>query len=419
MSRRAQLLFLFSFPVLLLLSAFALEPPAALAAGLGRIIVSPSLLLTDYLAVGGRGATLLNAGLCGLACAALVVICRVDVNGPFLAAVYTVIGFAFFGKNILNIWPIFAGVWLHTRYQGIPYRNALLVALFGTTLAPLTSFFAFAAGLQPLPGVALGTFLGLLAGVILPPMASHMLRFHDGYNIYNIGFTGGIIGSFVIANMRSFEFAVAPVSLLCDTWHVFFAVYFTAVSAALLLAGLAFSRRDPAGAWRAYRQICRSSGRLVSDFTAIGDYGSTVCNMGIMGLLSVAFVLLLGGTFNGPVIGGLLTVVGFAAFGKHPPNCLPVLAGVVLASLFKVWDIPATTVVIAGLFGTTLAPIAGQYGPLAGLAAGFFHLSVVMNVGVLHGGINLYNNGFAGGFVAAFLVPVLDFLKRNGAARET
>ena len=42
-----------------------------------------------------------------------------------------------------------------------------------------------------------------------------------------------------------------------------------------------------------------------------------------------------------------------------------------------------------------------------------------MNVAFLHGGINLYNNGFAGGFVASFLVPLLDFLKRNGVKSET
>ncbi|MFO7736253.1 MAG: DUF1576 domain-containing protein, partial [bacterium] len=67
----------------------------------------------------------------------------------------------------------------------------------------------------------------------------------------------------------------------------------------------------------------------------------------------------------------------------------------------------------AGLFGTTLAPIAGQYGLKAGVVAGFFHLSIVMNVLVLHGGLNLYNNGFAGGFVASFIVPLIDALKRK------
>lgn len=56
---------------------------------------------------------------------------------------------------------------------------------------------------------------------------------------------------------------------------------------------------------------------------------------------------------------------------------------------------------------TTLAPIAGEFGVFAGLVAGFLHSSVALNVGIVYSGMNLYNNGFAGGLVAAFMVPVI------------
>jgi hypothetical protein len=36
-----------------------------------------------------------------------------------------------------------------------------------------------------------------------------------------------------------------------------------------------------------------------------------------------------------------------------------------------------------------------------------------MNVGYLHGGVNLYNNGFAGGIVASIFVPVIDAFKKG------
>jgi hypothetical protein len=35
-------------------------------------------------------------------------------------------------------------------------------------------------------------------------------------------------------------------------------------------------------------------------------------------------------------------------------------------------------------------------------------MTLVSNVAYLHGGLNLYNNGFSCGFVAAFMVPLLD-----------
>lgn len=414
MAKQKTVFFLFSFPLLLIFTSFLLQPLNEILSGMHRIIVSPSILLTDYLVVGGPGATFLNAGLCGLAASALIVICDVRINGPFIAAVYTVMGFAFFGKNIFNIWPILGGVYLFSLYQNTPYRNNLLVALFGTTLAPLVSFFAFSAGLPGYSGIALGAAFGLFGGFILPSLASHMLRFHDGYNIYNVGFTGGIIGSFFVANARSSGFEIAATEILAEEYDLFFKVFFGFVFSALILTGVWFSRTSAKGLIQPLKKIYRSTGRLVSDFTTIGDYPSTYINMGVMGFISMAFVAVLKGSFNGPVIGGLLTVVGFSAFGKHAKNCLPILLGVAAASMVKIWETSTTVVIIARLFGTTLAPIAGQYGAIAGIAAGFFHLSIVMNVGVLHGGINLYNNGFAGGFVASFLVPIMNFLKRHG-----
>ena len=36
----------------------------------------------------------------------------------------------------------------------------------------------------------------------------------------------------------------------------------------------------------------------------------------------------------------------------------------------------------------------------------------------LHAGMSLYNNGFAGGFVAAFLVPIYDTLRSNHHAYD-
>ena len=416
MSERGAYVFLAALPALLLLTGIVIEPVTVTAPGLLRIITARSLLLSDYLAVGGVGATMINAGVCGLVSIALMKRAGIQVNGPFIAAVYTVVGFAFFGKNVYNIWPILVGVFVHTRVQQIPFRNSLLIALFGTTLAPLVSYFSFAAGLPAVTAIVLGAVLGGVVGFVLPPLASHMLRFHDGFSLYNIGFTGGIVGSFFVAVFRSFRFEINPEITLVEHLDRFFEVYLGAVFVALIVLGVIVGRRSDVGLRDGIARIFRSSGRLVSDFVQIGGLGASLVNMGVMGIVSAIFVLLLRGHFNGPVIGGILTVVGFAAFGKHPLNCLPVLAGVVLASLIKIWEPTTTGVIIAGLFGTTLAPIAGQYGPLAGMAAGFFHLSIVMNVGVLHGGINLYNNGFAGGFVASFIVPTLDALKQTRKA---
>ena len=423
MGKRTQFLCLVFFPAALvvigLMRGLVLEDPGEFWQGLMAIQISPSILLHDYFAVGGFAATLVNAGLLGLICCLLMKLLDIDVNGPFIAAVYTVIGFAFFGKNLLNVWPIWLGVLLYARTQSVSFKNFALVAFFGTTLGPLVSVLAFGPWLHGWAAAAAALGFGTLAGFVLPPLASHMLRFHDGYNVYNIGFTGGIVGSIVVAVLRSFSpggFPGIEGPPMTGAYNMPIATVLVVFSLLSLVAGVLFDRFGERSLVDRLKRIHASSGRLVSDFTTIGDHPSVMVNMGLLGMLSCGFVIALGGDFNGPVVGGILTVVAFAAFGKHSRNCIPILAGVVIAILVTNWDLAenhTTPLIIAGLFGTTLAPVAGQYGVLAGLAAGFLHVSVVMNVGFLHGGVNLYNNGFAGGFTAAVLVPIIVALQKG------
>ena len=73
---------------------------------------------------------------------------------------------------------------------------------------------------------------------------------------------------------------------------------------------------------------------------------------------------------------------------------------------------------LALLFSTTLAPVAGEFGVVAGIVAGYLHSSVALNVGIVYGGMNLYNNGYAGGIVAIFMVPVIQsIMDRRARAR--
>jgi len=240
-----------------------------------------------------------------------------------------------------------------------------------------------------------------------------MLKFHSDYNLYNTGFTGGIIGSFVTAVLRAFDIVIENEKILNETYDVFFKIYFLCFFIFLLLLSFLFSIFDLKKLKISLKKILESPGRLISDFILIGGLRVTIFNMGVMGCISLIFLTLIGGKINGPIIGAILTVVGFSAFGKHPKNTVQILIGVYLASTIKIYGSNIFIIALCGLFSTTLAPIAGKYGFFAGIIAGFFHLSVVMNVGILHGGVNLYNNGFAGGFVAACLIPVIYALSKE------
>ena len=394
--------------LLLIFLAFCFNSPYEIWKGSLIILSSPANLTTDYFALANRGATFMNAGLMTLMSLFLVKKNQVQVTGGLVAAIFTVAGFSFFGKNLFNSIPIMVGVVLYARLVQVPFNRYLLPALFGTALGPVSSEIAFNLGLAPILGITLGIVAGIVAGVALPPLSAHFLRFHQGFNLYNIGFTAGIIGMFFLAVLQGFGVKIEIVSVLSSGNNHSMAIFLIGLFSCLFFYGLFMNR------WRltSYQKILGQSGRLVADFIVIAGFPIALINMSLLGLIATFYVLFIGGELNGPVIGGIFTIVGFGAFGKHIRNVWPILLGVFLGSFFNVNEFNATATIVTALFGTTLAPIAGFYGVIPGILAGILHMGLVSNISFLHAGMNLYNNGFTGGFIAAALVPLLDTFKQ-------
>lgn len=380
----------------------------AVPRGLAAIIVSPDILINDYFSIAGLGPAFINASLCVLVALILVWRAGITVSGPVLAAIFTIAGFSLFGKNMVNIWPGLLGAWLYARASRRPFGENILVALFGTALAPLASEVAFGFGIPVPLSLALAAIAGAVAGFLLAPVAKHVLDFHQGYNLYNIGFAAGFIGTVIMSALKAFGVPLSGGFHWAELGPSWSLPFLAAMFVSMIVAGIVIEPR-----WfEAYRRLLASPGRLVSDFVRYYGLGATLVNMGVMGLLASLAVLLIGGSWNGPVIGGILTITGFAAFGKHPRNALPPMAGAAAMAMLSRYGLEAPASQLAVLFASTLAPIAGEYGVIAGLVAGAVHLVLVQVVGGLHGGLNLYNNGFAGGLTAGLLLPVLEWLRQ-------
>lgn len=384
--------------------AFLFNSPSEILDGQLEILTSPSNLITDYFELAGVGPTLFNSALMLLHALIVVKLTRAEINGPILAAILTVAGFSFFGKNLYNSMPIVLGAFAHAKLTIEPSERSLLAALFGTALGPLVSEITFNMDLPIVYGVFWGCLAGFVAGFMLPPLAKHAINFTKGFSLYNVGFTCGLIGTLFTSILRAMGNEIESVALYSTGHNVHFGLILCFLFLVMLVYGLSLNSWSFSG----YSKLLKHTGQLTDDFMENEGFSLALINMALLGFISVAYPIILGGELNGPVIGGILTVVGFGAFGKHPRNVIPVLIGVTLMGYLNDFDMTLTTVVIAGLFGTTVAPIAGRYGVLIGILAGALHFAIVGNTSYLHGGINLYNNGFAGGIVAAILVPLLE-----------
>lgn len=399
---------LLAVPIAFLIFALIVND-GALFKGLKAIAQSPTILVTDFMALGGLGAAFLNAALIGLINIYLLKRFKMRMNGLLIAAFLTMIGFSFFGKNLINIIPLYLGGYLYAKHQKIYMRDVIVVIMFSTGLSPIISELMFA-GIMPTPiNYIVGGLVGIIIGFIIAPLSSHMVKFHDGYNLYNIGFTAGIIGTVFTSILRTLHQDIQPVNILYTESDTHIKLLLLIIFVFFMAIGLFINKKS----LTKYSEMFKFSGRTVTDFTYLVGYGMTFFNMGIMGLASIALVTALGGVINGPVMAAVFTITGFSAFGKHPKNSFPVVMGVIVGAYLLGLDLSSTGIIISILFSTTIAPISGAYGPVIGFFAGLLHLAVVTNIGIVHGGINLYNNGFSGGLVAGVFAPILDAFKRG------
>lgn len=401
---------LLSLFITIFLIAYVLKRQENVLFGLARIITSPAILITDFFLVGGVGAAFLNSGLIFLFNFLLIRILHIKVSGIVIACLLTVFGFSFFGKNILNILPFYIGGILYCIYTQKELKENFVPIAFSSALAPFVSEIAFqldSSEVSYLNAIILGTLIGF----IICPLAKKMYSFHEGFNLYNLGFTGGILGAAIASILKLYDFPIQPQYLVSTEHDFFLKILCSSVFATLVFIGFLMSDTN----FQHYFRLLKDSG-FHTDFTKKYGYGSSFINMGVMGFCSLFFLYLEGQSLNGPMLAAILTVVGFSAYGKTPLNTLPILIGVHLAKYGS--STPLFTVCLSGLFGTALAPITGVYGVLWGIIAGWLHLAVVQSIGIIHGGMNLYNNGFSCGIVASILLPIMNMISSQQSKRK-
>ena len=400
--------------ILMYVAAFYYDSPAGIMKGMWKIIVSRDALITDYFELAGYGATFFNAATVTLICMLLVNLCKIPYTGLTLAALFINAGFALWGKNVANIMPILAGVWIYAKLQGVPFARYIYTALFATCLGPFVTEMAYLLPFSDKINLLAAIMIGIFIGFALPPLSTHTASMHMGYSLFNVGFAAGILAFAMFCVLKSFGIQTESVFI----WHegcdpvlmkgsmIYFGL---AVIIGILLED---------GRLDGLIKIMRHPGRAVADFVMMDGPGTTLMNMGVLGLVAEVYMILIGADLNGPILGCILTVFGFAAFGAHLRNFIPVMAGVCLSTVFTIYELTSPAILIACLFVVGISPIAGQFGPIVGILAGMLHAAIVTCTSSLYGGLNLYNNGFSAGWVAVIMIPLTESFMKHFEVRR-
>ncbi len=404
------------FSVALLFSAaFVMASPREIIQGMMTIIRSKDALITDYFKLAGYGAAFFNAGLI-LTIDVIIVYCvKLPFTGITMAAFFINVCYGFWGKNPVNMMPIIAGIFLYAKIHKVPLSRYIYTALFGACLGPIVTELVYILPFSYYPNLLLTAVIGIAIGMLLPPISAHTVSMHMGYNLFNIGFSAGILAFGIACVMRSLAVEVAPVFIWQEGVHPGITVGVYVYLVLTFLYGLWINQGNFAG----LKKLMKHPGRAVTDFVLMDGPGSTLMNMSLVGLIGETYILLIGGDLSGPVQGSVFMAFGFAAFGAHVKNYVPVLLGVFLSNFITQYTAVTPGIQIAALFAVGLAPIAGQFGIISGIAAGLLHAMIVMYTSQMYGGLNLYNNGFSAGWVAIIMVPLIEsFMQKFGPAKR-
>ena len=406
---------LFLIPILFIVLAFVYEPNVTeLFNNLILIFSTPDRLFTDYYALAGVGASYLNAGLVTLIYAIIIKIVKPNLNGMALAAQYMTAGFAFIGMDLTNVFPIYLGVFLYAKFRKEEFKNYIYTAMLLADLSPFVSEVYFIENLQLFLSIPLGIILGVVLGFVVNPIAQFTNVINKGYNLYNIGFATGLLGIFVASMFKVLGHDLSKQPHIYTGSNVDQLIVLSIVSLVFVIWGILLDKQ----VFKKFVRIIKDSGRAPSDFMIKYGVAPTLLNMGLVGLLTTLFLVITKSQVSGGLLyAGYLSVLGFAAFGKQFRSVSYIYVGALLCSLLGLFDVSTAAVAMCVLLGTAIAPIGGHYGMIFGMIAILIHLTIVTYLGDLHGYAVLYNNGFAAGFVAMILIPIIDGI-RGGFNRD-
>lgn len=164
--------------------------------------------------------------------------------------------------------------------------------------------------------------------------------------------------------------------------------------------------------------------KVSTNYFALGGFGATFLNMGLVGLFCWGLCHLPGAKAVNVTTLGFLLTLGFGAWGMNPLNMIPTILGVLLYALVK--KEKAGSLVNAMMFSTGIAPLISDllfrypgteyigFNPLGiglallvGLIIGFFLPAGLGHAPNIHKGYNHYSAAVPIGFTAFFLRVVL------------
>lgn len=145
----------------------------------------------DYLTEFGLPLVLINFGLLGLMSLGYFLLVGVPFSGLIIGSIACLVCWCALGSTPKNVFPIMCG-----------YTIVSFIATWELNSQLICIGLCFATGLAPIAG-RYGFWAGLIAGGLHACCVSYTAAFHGGFNLYNGGFTSGLVAMVLVPVLQA------------------------------------------------------------------------------------------------------------------------------------------------------------------------------------------------------------------------
>ena len=413
--------------------AFYTGEAGTLLADFVRLLSSPSKDATDYFGYGSLGAAYLNAGLCGLAVIAAVILLKAEAGASIMTGYFLVLSHAFYGKNLLNIMPCMLGTFVALQIRKKKPKELLHICIFSSCFGPLISELLFRYTLAEfshgVPSVSakaalLAAGCSLAVGLLFPLFMDLSALLTRGYSLYNAGLAGGLLGGLIYLLLyrltgRELPGGMEVLNPAYESAGRSFAAFANIVFIVFFAATLLIGRSLNGGSFKGYEKLLYAKEGVHAE-----RWGMPHCliNIGFYGffLLAVYDIIIFTGKgvgFTAPTTGAVIAALSFACTAQSPANTWPVFVGYALFSVLGllssgVWLMATQPFLSSMAFATGLCPVVQRRGRVWGVIAGFLCAAICIYPKFIHGGLMIYNGGFTSGIIGCLMMVLFIFLDR-------
>lgn len=376
------------------------------------LFFSSGLMDTDAFFLTGIGPAFVNAGMAMIIALIALYLTHTKIGSGEISGLLMIYGYAMYGKTVYNMIPPMLGAYLFAYITGQKLSEKSAVACYATSIGPIVSVLSFHTlrGVFPKDVMILvGLFVGIFAGFSIAFLTRHTKSLLRGNIMYAGGFAAGIAGIGLYSLLKAI--GIEPVfrpnkPFMSQELSYIPLIALFILFSYFLIAGLVLK----GGVKETLKHMVAPSSQ--KDYVAKHGFAMSLLTMGIMGYLATLYFMVVpGAQMHGIVYAGIFTVVSFSVLGLTPKFIWPFILGmwigafstggfraVLLGQDFlsgALQKIGSRGILMATYVGCGISPITERYGNKESLIMGIIYSVVAPNLSVLHGGLVVYNSGYA------------------------